>query len=110
MNFFLSEEQRVKRTTAEERDLSRRLSRKILKLRLMGLAAGVSFISAVVVGLIALLLGKDSGAWAFPLMVTFAIFGACFYWLSRKDAGELEFMKVTLKEYRDFLEKVKGKA
>jgi len=110
MNFFLSEEQRVKRTTAEERDLSSRLSRRILRLRLMGLAAGIFFVSAVVIGLIAMLLGKDSGAWALPLMVMCAILGACFYWLSRKDAGELEFMKVTLKEYRDFLEKVKGKA
>lgn len=110
MSFFQSEEKRVKRTVEEERDLARRLSKKILLCRLFSLASAVLIIVAVVTGLAAMLLGKDSGAWALPLMMTCGVFSALFYWMSRKNSEGLGFMRATLKDYRDFLEKTKGKA
>lgn len=109
MNFLQSEEQRIRKTVEEERSLSLRLSRKVLKCKLLALATGLLIVTAVTVGLIAMLLGGDSGAWAFPIMFLSGFGAVVSLVLSRKAAEGLGFMKATLKDYRDFLSKMKEK-
>lgn len=109
MNFLQSEEQRIKKTIAEERDLHRRLTKKIRTCRLFMLASGCLIVTAVTVGLIAMLVGGDSGAWAFPIMLMCCLGAGFFHVFFKKSSEGLGIMKATLKEYRDFLGKMKEK-
>lgn len=109
MNILQTEEERIRRTKAEQRDLSQRFAVKMFVRRLL-LACSVACLLSAAVILVSVALVKGT-----PLLAALAAFvfiggGVLGFWRASRMLDELGFMRYTLKEYQDFLEKTKGKA
>lgn len=109
MNILQTEEERIRRTKAEQSDLSRRFSVKMFVRRLLLTCSAGCLLSAAII-LFSVALVKGTPIWAALVAVAFLGGGVLGFWRASGMRDELGFMKYTLKEYQDFLEKTKRKA